>query len=171
MSTTYDFLLQPAETGAPLALEPVESALTERGATRRGDGAWLWAFPRGEVVGLPVREGGQVIAFELKVPLKDTTELVASVLRGAAELAEALGLRLLDPQLNRAVKFDHEDAVGEAYLRNARYAGEYLGVSDALGATTLAAPPPESSGLGLRIVLALIVFGVVLFITFRALSG
>ena len=171
MSTTYDFLLQPTENGAPLALEPVEAALTGRGATRRGDGAWLWAFPRGEVVGLPVREGGQVIAFELKVPLKDTTELVASVLRGAAELADALGLRLLDPQLNRAVKFDHEDAVGEAYLRNARYAGEYLGVSDALGATTLAAPPPESSGLGLRIVLALLVFGVVLFITFRALSG
>ena len=170
MSTTYDFLLQPVEVGAPLALEPVEAALTERGATRRGDGAWVWAFPRGEVVGLPVREGEQLVAFELKVPLKDTTDLVASVLQAAAALADALGLRLLDPQLNRAVKFDQEDAVGEAYLRSARYAGEYLGVSDALGATSLVAPPPDSSGVGLRILLALLVFGVVLFLTFRALS-
>jgi len=170
VSTTYDFLLQPVEVGAPLELEPIEAALAERGATRRGDGAWVWRFPRGEVVGLPVREGGQLVAFELKVPLQDTTVLVAAVLQAATTLADALGLRLLDPQLNRAVKFDHEDAVTEAYLRNARYAGEYLGVSEALGATSLVAPPPGSSGIGLRIVLALLVFGVVLFLTFRALS-
>lgn len=170
VSTTYDFLLQPAEAGAPLALEPVEAALAERGATRRGDGAWVWTFPRGEVVGLPMRENAQVIAFELKVPLKDTTELVVSVLRAAAALAEALGVRLLDPQLNRAVKADQEGEVGEAFLRSARYAGEYLGVSDAIGATTLAAPPSESSSLATRIALALIIFAVVLFLTFRALA-
>lgn len=171
MTTTYDFLLQPQAHGGVLPLEQVEAALKDKGATQRPDGAWVWAFPRGDVVGLPLREGGQVIAFELKVPLKDTTELVAAVLRAAAELAEALGLRLLDPQLNRAVKFDAEDAVGDQYLDHARYAGEYLGVSDALGASTLAHRPDESPSPTLRILLALIVFAVVLFITLRALGG
>jgi hypothetical protein len=170
VSTTYDFLLQPVEPGAALPVEPISAALGDRGARRRADGAWLWTFPRGEVVGLPVREGGQVVAFELKVPLKDTTELVGAVLRAAAEVADALGLRLLDPQLSRPVKFDHEDVVGEAYLRCARYAGEYLGVADALGASSLGAPPADTSGLGLRVALALVVFIAVALLTLRALS-
>ncbi|MEW5738609.1 MAG: hypothetical protein AB1938_06760 [Myxococcota bacterium] len=171
MSVTYDFLLQPQEIGAELPLEPLEAALLERGVKRRPDGAWVWSFLGGEVVGLPMREGPKVIAFELKVPLKDTTALVSAALKAAAELAQALGVRLLDPQLNYPVTFDSEASVGEEYLRQARYAGEYVGVSEAIGATTLAAPPDDAPNTGLRIVLALIVFGVVLFITFRALNG
>ncbi|MCC6337430.1 MAG: hypothetical protein IT380_25960 [Myxococcales bacterium] len=171
MSATYDFLLQPQENGAELPLEPLEAALKERGAKTRPDGAWLWSFAGGDVVGLPMRENGKVIAFELKVPLKDTTTLVSAALKAAAEVAQAQKLRLLDPQLNYPVTFDSEASVGEEYLRQARYAGEYLGVSEAIGATTLAARPDESSNPGLRILLALIVFGVVLFITFRVMTG
>jgi len=171
VAPTYDFLWQPATTGMPLPLDAIEAALAERGATRRGDGAWLWRFGRGEVVGLPVPENGRLVAFELKVPLQDTTELVSAVLHAATEIAQAHQLRLLDPQLSRAVRTEMEGEVSDSYLRSARYAGEYLGVSEALGATSLAAPPPEEASPGLRILLALIVFGVVLFLTFRALNS
>jgi hypothetical protein len=171
VGTTYDFLWQPQTAGAPLVLDSLEALLAEKGATRRPDGAWVWRFPRGEVVGLPVREAGQVVAFELKVPLQDKTELLSAVLHAASELAQAQGLRLLDPQLSRAVKSDDEGSVGDSYLRSARYAGEFLGVSDAIGATTLATPPSEGPSLGARLLLVLLVFGVVLFLTFRALSG
>jgi hypothetical protein len=171
VGTTYDFLIQPQAPGAALGLDALEAVLVEQGATRRPDGAWVWPFARAEVVGLPVREAGQVVAFELKVPLQDTTELIAAVLRAASGVADGQGLRLLDPQLNRAVKFDEEGAVGDSYLRSARYAGEYLGVSAALGATTLAATSGEGTNVAARVLLALVVFGVVLFLTFRALSG
>lgn len=171
MSVTYDFLLQPQEIGAELALAPLEATLEGRGAKRRPDGAWVWSFSDGEVVGLPMREGPKVIAFEIKVPLKDTTALVSAVLQALAGVATDLGLRLLDPQLNHPVTFDAEASVGEAYLRQARYAGEFLGVSEAIGATSLAAPSRASSSSGLRILLALIVFAIVLFITFRVLTA
>lgn len=169
MSTTYDFLLQLAGVGRPFEAEAVETALAERGAARRGDGAWVWTFARGEVVALPMLEGGRVAAFELKVPLLEDTQLVSAVLPAAVALAESLELQVVDPQLNRAVRITDEGSVIDAYLRAARYAGEYLGVSAALGATTLAAPPEEKVGVGGRVMLALAVFAVALYFTYRAL--
>jgi hypothetical protein len=50
-------------------------------------------------------------------------------------------VRLIDPQLGRALTSNDSGAVADQFLRTARYAGEMMGVSEAVAASY--APPPE----------------------------
>ena len=59
------------------------------------------------------------------------------------EFASALKLKAVDPQLGNAVSLASTSAVVDEFLRMARYAGEYLGVTEALGATTIGQPYDE----------------------------
>lgn len=106
-----------------------------------------------------LREGGQLLATELRIPLSDKTEFVREVVEEGASLAAAAEVRLVDPQLGRALTASDGGAVADQYLRTARYAGEMMGVSEAVAASY--APSPEGIPAGLK-VLALIAGGLFL---------
>jgi hypothetical protein len=110
----------------------VEALLEARGAALRPDGSRTWMLQHGAVELRPLREGGQWVATEVRVPLSDRTELIREAVAKAAELATEAEVRLFDPQLGRALSA-HDDAdVTDQYLRTARYAGEMLGLAEAL---------------------------------------
>ncbi|WP_224245373.1 hypothetical protein [Hyalangium gracile] len=127
--------------GTPYDSARVDALLTEKGVFARPDGQRIWRLKNGDVeVGL-VRENGQVIATELRVPLSDKTELVREVVEEGAALATAAEARLIDPQLGRTLTANDSGSVADQFLRTARYAGEMMGVSEAVAASY--APPPE----------------------------
>ena len=96
-----------------------------------------------------VREDGQVMATELRVPLSDKTELIREAVEEGATLAAAAGARLIDPQLGRSLTANDSGAVADQFLRTARYAGEMMGLSEAVAASY--APPPEGMSPGLKV--------------------
>jgi hypothetical protein len=167
----YEFLLQPREVGQPYAPELVDSALAGRGVTQRPDGVWVWRMTAGEIEARHLLENGKAIATELKVPFSDKPDLVRQAVEEATAMAESVGLRVIDPQLNRTLTGRDAEAVAEEFMRNARYAGEYMGVSEALGASYT--PKQEDQGLKpqTKILLAAIMFAVVMFITWRVIIG
>lgn len=169
MQTSYDLVLQAVASGAPLEVAPVEAAIRERGGVTRGDGALVWRFPAGEVVALPLKEAGVVTGLELKVPFSDRTELLANVLTSGVELARALSLRLVDPQLARTVLEADAGAVTDEFLRIARYAGQYYGIGDAL---PMAVAPSQDAGMSpvVRAVLMVLVFAVAMAAAYQFFS-
>lgn len=150
-------LLQSAEPGAPFPAEAVDAALLEAGVTGAAEGGSSWRLASGAVEVKPLIEGGQRIATELRVPLTDRTSLIRELVAAAAQVAARCGVSLLDLQLNRAVGEKDLEAVELRYLESARYAGEMMGVPEALSASF--APPPDSPfevKAGAKVVLALI---------------
>jgi hypothetical protein len=137
----YELLLQTMVPGTPYDSARVDVLLSERGAAARPDGVRIWRLKAGEVEVGTLREGGQIVATELRVPLSDRTELVRELVEEAAALAAAAELRLVDPQLGRTLSANDGGAVADQFLRTARYAGEMLGVPEAVAASY--APPPE----------------------------
>ena len=165
----YELLLQPREPTAIFELAPLEAALEARKATKRPDGVWVWKLAAGEVELRPVLENGRPVALELAVPFSDRDALVREVVGEAIALAEAGGVRVVDPTLGRALRLEDEAAVLESWLGAAKYAGEYLGVSSALGATYVPRDDEEGLKPGTKVMLALLVFGVFLFIGWKLL--
>jgi hypothetical protein len=132
----------------------LDALLVERGVIVRPDGQRVWRLKHGDVEVGEVREGGQLIATEVRVPLSDKTELVREVVEETAALAAQAGARLVDPQLGRALTANDSGAVADQFLRTARYAGEMMGVSEAVSASYAA--PPEGMSAGTKVVLAIV---------------
>ncbi len=130
----YELLLQAAEPGSPYDVAKVDAALLARGVAG-APSARRWALKHGEVEVGQVVEGGRTVATELKVPLSDRLDLVRELVVAASALAGEVGVMLCDPQLARAVAARDEGLVADQFLRTAKYAGEMMGVSEAVAAS------------------------------------
>jgi hypothetical protein len=139
--------------GTPYDSARVEALLAEKGTVVRSDGQRVWRLKNGDVELGELREGGQLIATELRIHLSDRTELVREAVEEGAALAAAAEVRLIDPQLGRQLSANDSGAVADQYLRTARYAGEMMGVSEAVAASY--APPPEGIPAGLKVLAVL----------------
>ncbi len=73
--------------GTPYDSARVDALLTERGAAARPDGVRVWRLKHGDVEVGELREGGQLVATELRVPLSDKMDLVREVVEEGATLA------------------------------------------------------------------------------------
>jgi len=158
----YELLLQSLEPGTPYDWGRVLDRLRQRGLVFAEDGSAPWKLKSGEVEVRPLKEGGKIIATELRVPLLDKTDLMRELLAEASAVAEEAQVRLLDPQMSRAVSVKDDGAVADQYFRTAKYAGEMMGVTEALGASF----EPPSTGLkpGTKVLLAIIGFCIILFL-------
>ncbi|HEX5748280.1 MAG TPA: hypothetical protein VFZ09_18720 [Archangium sp.] len=128
----YDLLLQSMVPGTPFDSARVEALLEARGAKARPSGGRTWLLEHGSVEVHPLREGGQWVATEVRIPLEHRTELIREVVSKGAELAREAEVRLFDPQLGRELGAHDEGLVADQYERTARYAGEMLGLASAM---------------------------------------
>jgi len=135
----YEFLFQSAEPGAPYAPEPVAAALEARGASADSDGMLRWKLGGDAVEAKPLKEGGQVVATELRLPLSGDPGYVKAVLEQALAVAAEARCRLFDPQLLRLLTPADAEAVAAQYARMARYAAEMGGAPEVLGSAGYAA--------------------------------
>ncbi|MCP3140149.1 hypothetical protein [Pyxidicoccus xibeiensis] len=142
----YELLLQTMTPGTPYEAARVDALLSERQVSARPDGVRVWRLRSGEVEVGELREGGQVVATELRVPLSDRPDLMRELLGEAAALATAAGARLVDPQLGRSLAATDDGVVVEQYGRTARYAAEVAGLPEAMGTGSYAATSQESRG-------------------------
>jgi hypothetical protein len=155
--------------GAPFDGARLEALLVARGAKVLPGGGLAWELGHGSVEVHPLREGGQWIATEVRVPLSDRDALVRDAVSQTAALAKEAGVRFFDPQLGRELSTHDEQWVVEQYQRTARYAGEMLGLAEAM-------PMPSSTDSEgfqptTRWVLALLVFFVVLYLVVNWMGG
>ena len=155
--------------GTPYDSARVDALLAERGAAARPDGVRIWRLKHGDVEVGELREAGQVVATELRVPLSDKMDLVREVVEEGATLAQAAEVRLVDPQLGRQLSANDSGAVADQFLRTARYAGEMMGVSEAVAASY--APPPEGISAGAKVLMGIGAFLVGLYILVDLLLG
>lgn len=155
----YELLLQSAEPGAPFDPAPVEAALVAHGYAA---GEPSWKLSNGNVEVQPLLEGGKQVAVELRIPLSDRLELIREAVTVAAEVASEAGARLVDLQLSRAVGAHDAEAVADQYFRTAQYAGEMMGVSEAVMASF--APEPEGMSRTVKVMLGLGAFLLVLYL-------
>ncbi len=109
-----------------------------------------------------VREAGQVVATEIRVPLSDREDLIREVVTESAELAAAAGVRLMDPQLGRQLTGGEGSSVAEQYMRTVRYAGQMVGLPEVAGAGISQEPqgfqPTTKFVVGVLIAFALLYF-------------
>lgn len=145
MAHTYDLLLQAKNPGEPAPLVALVTALNARGATVSPEGRGTWKLPGGEIAVEPLFEEGAVKGVDLRVPLADTTTLLENAVKELVDLVAQVDARLTDPQRGDSVTLTSLSSVVDAYLRMARYAGEYGGVGAALGLTSYVAPPESDS--------------------------
>jgi hypothetical protein len=139
--------------GTPYDSTRVDALLAEKGVKARPDGQRIWRLKAGDVEVGEVREGGQLIATELRLTLSDKTDVARELVEEAAVLATSAEVRLIDPQLGRALTANDSGAVADQFLRTARYAGEMMGISEAVAASY--APPPEVVPRGVKIFVAI----------------
>lgn len=146
----YELLLQTLVPGTPYDSARVDALLSARGASSRPNGSRMWGLKSGDVELGELRENGQIVATELRVPLSDRTELVRELVEEAAGLAASAEVRLVDPQLGRPLSANDANTVADQFLRTARYAGEMMGLSEAVSASY--APPPEGFPAGAKVI-------------------
>jgi hypothetical protein len=149
-------LLLPREPTVPFDPAPLEAALSARGLTGAPEGGRRWRLKSGEVELRPMREAGKPVGAELHVPLSDKLELIREAVVEGVVLAEQAGLRLVDPQLGKVLAASDEGLVADQYFKTAKYAGEMLGVSEALYASI--PPPQEGLKPGTKVLLGIIGF-------------
>ena len=142
---TYDLLLQAKTPGEPAPLVALVTGLNARGAQVSPEGRGTWKLRGGEVTIEPLFEEGSIKGLDVRVPLLDQTTLMESVVKDLVEVIVPAEARLTDPQRGDSVTLTSMSSVVDEYLRMARYAGEYGGVSGALGLSTWAAPPENDS--------------------------
>ena len=139
-----------------MAYDPsaVDAALAKRGAVAGADGAWTWTLKHGAVEVRPLREAGEVRATELRIPLSDKLDLVRELVVEASSVAEEARVKLYDPQLSRTIGPKDDGLVAEQYFATAKYAGEMVGLSEAVGASF--APPREGLKPGTKVLIGII---------------
>jgi hypothetical protein len=147
----YELLVQTGDPNAPYDPSKVDAALELRGAQVSPDGTRLWRLEAGELEVRTLIEGGVPRATVIRVPLQENLALVGSAVREGAALAREVGAQLFDPQLTRPLSEVDEGLVTDQYLRTARYAGEMLGVSGAVGLSFSA--PAEGLPPGMKVLL------------------
>ncbi len=155
--------------GTPFDSARVEALLEARGAKVLPSGGRLWQLESGRVEVHPLREGGQWVATEVRVPLSDRTDLVREAVSQVTRLATEAEVRAFDPQLGRALSAMDEAAVAGQYERTARYASEMLGVAEAMPMPT----QTESQGFQptSRFFFGAIGFFVLLYLLMNWMSG
>ncbi len=141
MIRTYDLLLQPLTQGAAHDSDAAVAAFVAKGATARPGGRATLTVGKHEVELGPVREGGVVVATDVRLPLGRDTTFLAPLLALVMEVARASKLRVIDPSQSKELLETDVASLEDAYRRTAEYAGEFLGVGDALGRVEI--PPPE----------------------------
>ena len=149
----YELLLQTGQAGVPVDLEKVDAALGRRELVTRPDGVKLWKLKSGEVEVRPLVEGGVPVATEVRVPLSDKLELIREAVVEGAALAAESELKLYDPQLSRTLCASDDGPVAEQFLRTAKYAGEMMGLPEAVYASF--APPEQGMKTGTKVILGI----------------
>lgn len=170
MAHSYDLLLQAKTPGEAAPVAALVTELLTRGAKVDALGRGTWKFPDGEVTLEPLVEEGQVKGLDVRVPFVDRTALMEDVVKRLNEVAEVVGGRVSDPQRGEPASLSGLGLLLEEYTRMARYAGEYQGVSEALGLSTWASPPEEDSST-LRWVLIIAVFVLALWASWRTVTS
>lgn len=170
MQHSYDLVFQSKTVGEAIALPPLVEALTSRGATLSAEGQGVWKPMRGEITFSLVKENGQLIGFDVRVPFHDSSELIELVAKAMLEISEAQNLRVMDPQRTDTVSLAGLGGLVDEYLRLARYAGEYGGVSEALGLSTYARPVDEESS-SFKYLAALAVFVIALYAGWKTVTS
>lgn len=170
MLRTYDLLLLAKAPEEPFELAAALEALTQAGGRLDAEGRGEWRLPAGVVEVLPSREGAELRGLELRVPLKDTTDLLEATVRAVAELPGAAERRFVDPQRGELASPESLGSLVSEYLRLARHAGEYGAVSEALGLTTYAQELPSVSASS-RVLLGLVAFFFALYVSWRVASA
>lgn len=160
----YELLLQTGVPGTPLDVPKLEAALIQRGATALEDGCWAWKVGRATVDVHPLKEAGELKAMELRLQLTEDLEPIRELVREGAALAADAGVKLYDPQLSRTLSANDEGLVADQYQRTAKYAGEMMGVPEAVIASF--APAEEGLKPGTKVLLGLAAFFVVLYLVF-----
>jgi hypothetical protein len=159
--------------GEPYEAARVDALLAERRVTARPDGVRVWHLRNGDVEVGVLREGGQVVATELRVPLSERPDLMREVVGEAAALGTQAGARLVDPQLGRSLSANDDGPVVEQYLRTVRYAAGVGGVPEAMSAGSYSGLAQERKGFqpsGRFFLIALAVF-FVLYLVVDSLMG
>ena len=155
----YELLWQSSVPGTPYPIEAVSAALEARGVTARDEGGQTWVLRTVPVEVGPVLEGGAQVATELRLHLSDKDEGIRELVTEADAFARELGLVLFDPQLMTAITAGDADRVAAQFQRTARYAGEMLGLPEAIAASF---DPPEPQRLSGGMKVILLVIGAVL---------
>jgi hypothetical protein len=156
-------LLQARSRDERYDAEKVSQVLAARGVL---DGRWK--LEAGEVEVSLVREGDAVVATSIGVPLTDRDELLRAALAAASQVAVETEVRLIDPQLAADVAERDAERVAEQFGRTARYAGEMLGLPEAVAASF--GPPPESGmSSAAKVVLGLGAFLVFIYLVLEKL--
>lgn len=150
----YELLLQPPAPDVPFPQEALEAALRSAGVTDQPSGGATWRLKSGEAEVRPLLENGKQVAIELRLPLTDRLELVRELVAAASEVASLAQVALVDLQLNRAVTARDVELVAARYAESARYAGEMLGVPEAIPAS-FAAPVETGLKPGTKVFLTL----------------
>ena len=155
--------------GTPFDSARVDALLEARGAKALPSGGRTWQLENGVVELHPLREGGQWVATEVRVPLWDQTDLVREVVIEVSEVAKEAEVRVFDPQLGRALSGRDDGPVAEQYERAARYAGQTLGMVEALPSSTAT----ESEGFQptTKFVLGVLGFFVLLYLVMDWIGG
>ena len=166
MQRTYDFVLQPAATGQPLDVASIAAALVALGARLDEAGNGAWKVDRAEVTISLLKENGQPHGFDVRVPFVDDTRALEQVLKHLVDVAEALQLRIGDPQRGEFATLPALSSIIDEYLRMAKYAGEYGGVSEALGLSSYSSMP-EDEGSSFRWLAILAVLAIAAYVGFR----
>lgn len=164
---SYDFVLQAATQGDPAPLDGLVVALSGRGAELTAQGQGVLKVAGGEATVQPVLENGVTLGLDVRVPFHEKTELLEAVLKVLVDVAEVSQARLLDPQRGETASLGNFSSITDEYLRMARYAGEYGGVSEAIGLSTMATAPDEDTGASVKWLLLLAAFLVALYAGWR----
>lgn len=167
MQRSYDFVLQAATHGDPAPLDGLVVALSGRGAELTAQGQGVLKVAGGEATVQPVLENGVTLGLDVRVPFHEKTELLEAVLKVLVDVAEVSQARLLDPQRGETASLGNFSSITDEYLRMARYAGEYGGVSEAIGLSTMATAPDEDTGASVKWLLLLAAFLVALYAGWR----
>ena len=155
--------------GAPFGAEMVDRALDGRGVPGEAGSTRPWTLKAGVVELRPLVEGGVRIATEVLIPLAETAALARECLAECARLAIETDTLLFDPQLLRQVTERDADALAEQFMRTARYAGEMMGVPEALPAAF--GIPRTGMRAGTKVFLGIVGFFVVLYLAADFLIG
>lgn len=167
MLRSYDLVLQAVTPGEPAPVDALVVALSGRGAELDAQGRGVLKVSQGQVDVSPLMENGAVTGLDVRVPFHEKTELLEAVLKVLVDVAEVSQARLLDPQRGEAASLGNFSSITDEYLRMARYAGEYGGVSEALGLSTMAMAPDDDSSGSVRWLFVLAVFVLALYAGWR----
>ena len=170
MQHSYDLVFQSKQVGEAVVLQGVIAALTARGAAVSAEGRGVWKLDKGEVNVSPMTDGPKVLGLDVRVPFREKTELLEQVLQAMVDVAEATGLRVMDPQRGDEATLTTASSVSDEYLRMARYAGEYGAVSEALGLSSYVRPTTEPDSSPFRWIMIFAVFAVAIYVGYRAMT-